>query len=110
MSSAVIFYTIKNVRRFVDENYVITAKNGPIITASNERHSITRNSSLFNKATFNGAGIVFDYEYELSASSPSTQLLPVIPEDQPHPQSFIIANSSPYRNPKPIDRYGYPSL
>ena len=37
------------VTRFVDENYVISAKNGSMVTASNARHSITRNSSFFKK-------------------------------------------------------------
>ena len=36
----------KKVTRFVDESYVITATNGSMITASNGRHSITRNSSF----------------------------------------------------------------
>ena len=42
----------KKLTRFKDENYVVTHVKGSLITASNQRHSITRNSSFFKKCTF----------------------------------------------------------
>ena len=55
----------KKLTRFSDENYIITAKKGSMVTASNDRHSITRNSAFFKKAIFQGAGENYDPEYEL---------------------------------------------
>ena len=107
----------KKTTRFADENYVITGKNGSMITASNERHSITRNSSFFKKASFEGAGENVLHEYDLSNFSDSIHS-PAhhdpVPVHQPHipvlqrpPVLDSIASSRPRRTPKPIDRYGY---
>ena len=55
----------KKITIFADEGYEITSIKGSMITATNSRHSITRNSSFFKRHTFNGDPPYLEQDYEL---------------------------------------------
>ncbi|RMZ97582.1 hypothetical protein BpHYR1_015375 [Brachionus plicatilis] len=104
----------KKLTRYSDENYKITAKKGSMVTASNDWHSITRNSAFIKKASFQGAGENCDPEYELVTYGsklidypvPQISQQPVRTPQIPQAEESI-ASSRPRRVIRPPARYGY---